>query len=318
MTAALERPSNPSGRLVSTSIQMISEPDSFNIFLNVLGALIEVRCAKRSCMEGVRQQFSAAEAFPWRTPDIVLHCDWPTAGRYLFRDRPANEDGKELVGVRVRTIHQAEATIWTSRSKPLPPMERAPFASRFFALHAACLGGVGVEQALLIVGERKAGKTSLALQLVNELGCSLMSDETAILHLRSKVAEPFATPIGIDSGTSVKTIRPATEACTRIRRSPAVVSLMVFLDKSNQQVGTTVSGADTGHLYRIGPLEALRRALKEHLDVKGGADAAMVSLVDLVKTTPAYVANVGRYDQYPKLAKMIIDLPEIRRDTTRS
>jgi serine kinase of HPr protein (carbohydrate metabolism regulator) len=49
----------------------------------------------------------------------------------------------------------------------------------------------------LFVGERKSGKSTLAVDFVNQAGCQLLTDEIVYLHRRTLLVGPFPIAVGV-------------------------------------------------------------------------------------------------------------------------
>jgi hypothetical protein len=260
----------------------------YHLTLSLLGASILVRCKYSACAEGIAAHFSPAVCEPWTTPDIIVDCDWESAGRYLFRARN-HVIAEPLTGVRVHCPGSPGSSDWPYTSPPIPPLVLEPFCNRFIGLHgAAAVAPEG--SCLLLLGERESGKTTVALDLVNEHGWELLTDETVFIHRRSRLVEPFAHAVGLwDSRIKVatKAAVPAVEACRAIASQPALVTHVVCLEHMG---GQTHPG-----LTPITSSQAFRTFLNHHLDAGCRADEAMVSLVQLARAVPAAVFAHGGY-----------------------
>lgn len=203
------------------------------VHLELLGTSLLVRCRSRACAAGIAKHFSAPENVTSScAPDFVIDVDWPVADRYLFRARGA-EAPLELAGVRVMSSGDDRPEPWRSHQPPLPPFELPPLAGRFTALHAAALTFPGDQsRAVLVLGDRGAGKTTAANDLANEYGFGFLTDETAVIGCRSTVVWPFPRELSFrtsrDDGH--KSTAAAVDAVPNLVRAPAIVSDLVFLN----------------------------------------------------------------------------------------
>lgn len=255
-------------------IQVPAYPHSLS--LELLGACLLVRCRHAVCLDGIRRQFSAAVGTVFSTPDVIVDCEWEQADRHLFRARPSSSAGQPLLGVAIMLPGSERSRPWRFASPPLPPLAVPPFRDRFVGLHAAAVvlpeGG-----AVVLAGERGTGKSTAALSLVNEFGCSLLTDETVFIHRRTILVEPFAQAIGVWQAGKKVTVA-AVDVCERIVDVSAPIIGVMVLDRQ----------ADTKPGLRpISPAGALRELLRHHLDVGATADEAMVTLVRLAQSVPA-------------------------------
>jgi hypothetical protein len=271
----------------------------------VLGGHVLVRARHARCLAGIEDHLSAARIEPWTTPDQIVECTWPEAGRYLFRSRSSRPGGVEpLAGVRVfahgqvepaRAVEAGEAGEWPFTDPPLPAFRLSPFRDRFVGLHAAAValpaGGV------LVAGARGAGKSTVALDLVNHLGGALLTDETVFLHRRTAIVEPYACPVGIWEDGRLKRRAPATLACRRVATAPAAIGALVLLRRVPGPAG----------VKSLGAAEAFQGMLSHHVDVGSSPDEAMITLAMLARQVPAATAT---WCSYPDLAGLPVAILE--------
>jgi len=268
---------------------------SHSCSIEILGGYILIKCAHEKCAQEIAQYFSPHICTRLVTPDVVVECDWEKASRYLFRARPADAPPR-LDGVHVTTLYGRREP-WLSSYPPLPPLTLPPFAGRFLALHGAALVSPG-GGALLILGERGAGKTTLAADLVNSGGYALLTDETAFIHMRTLLVEPFGIPLGF-LGSVVdgpKSLVPAIEAVRMIAKRPAWVTQVVILERGqvNEPRLTALSGP-----------EVLRSMLPHHLDASAGQDEALLTLARLAFQAETYRFTHAGYEHLPALRPML-------------
>jgi hypothetical protein len=164
--------------------------------LRLLGVRIDVRCAHHECAEEIASFYSASHVTGHSSsPEVIVWCASEHADRYLFRSRPDDEAGTPLAGVSVQTL-RSPRQLWTATLPPIPALASWPFKDRFVALHAAAVRTLD-GTCFLIAGDRGSGKTTAALALADRLGAAVLCDETAFVHCRTAVVEPFPHAVGI-------------------------------------------------------------------------------------------------------------------------
>lgn len=259
----------------------------------LLGAHVLVRTSHQRCLDGVNVQFSTAAEDPWTTPDQIVECSWPESGRYLFRSRPAGEAATPLRGVRVRIPGGGLAVEWTGAGPPLPAFRLPPIRGRFAGLHAAAVrlpaGGV------LVAGPRGSGKSTVAVELVNRHEGALLTDETAFLHRRTAIVEPYAGAVGVWEAGQLKHRLPAVDACRSVARQPGEMAALVVLRPGDP---TGLRDLDAGG--------AFREILAHHVDVGAEADEAMTTLAGLAHRLPAASAGWSSYSDLLALPGAVV------------
>lgn len=307
----------------------------YRVSLELLGGQLLVRCRYRRCRDGIAEYFSAAvRERPWRTPDVIVDCDWEQAGRYLFRARPDYRD-RVLPGVRVHVAGRLATSDWNSREAPIPPMSVDPFLGRFVGLHAGAVV-TPAGSALVYLGDKASGKTTTTVRLVNDYGCALLTDEAAFVHRRTRIVEPFPRSLGVadeydrsvdqpatdaaplagesfrDAGAAMaagvdreatgrapKVPRPATVVCREVAAEPAPIGCLGFLTPVPEMTGAVVEP--------ISPTEAVRLMPANQFDVSVSADEGMVTLLTLARRVPAVRCRYGSYQDLLKVAGLLLD-----------
>ncbi|MEV2344428.1 hypothetical protein ABNE77_13685 [Paenibacillus larvae] len=161
------------------------------IQVKILGGLIEVRCKHKECLDGIMDFFSTSISYNFAVPDIIIYCDWEQSDRYLYRTSPLDYRGPILEGVFYQLPGDRQVEQWDSYDPPLPPFVKEPFANMFVGLHAAAVKD-RQNNAILFIGPKGSGKTTSALQIVNNSDSyELLTDETVFLRRRSLLVEPF-------------------------------------------------------------------------------------------------------------------------------
>lgn len=246
------------------------------VSLLLLGARVDVRCAHAPCAAGIGTFYSASTVSgASSSPEVVIWCDWEDSGRYLFRARPEDCAGVPLEGVFVQTLRSAREP-WTWTLPPIPPLASWPFKDRFAALHAAMVRTVAGE-GILIAGDRGSGKSTTALLASERLGAHVLCDETALIHCRTTLVEPFPHSVGVwRNGRKVQT--PITEVCSRIAREAVPIHRMLFLKP----------GAPASRVSRRSRSEAMRELLPHHREAGASIGDAMQTLLHLASRTESW------------------------------
>lgn len=233
--------------------------------LDQLGGRLWVRCKHRACLDGVLGRFAWSRSERVMTPDVIVECDWETAGRYLFEPRPRLMTGA-LEGVRVLVAKQGTRfKPWMSPHPPLPPLDVPPFAGRFVGLRGAAVVTPDGHKTLLL-GEGGGATLDAAFELVERAGGRLLADGAVFLHRRTQLVEPFLTGRkrpGVNPGED-----SGGDAARPVAGRPGMLTRVVVLSPG---------GASGVGLELLGEADAMRELLKHQLDI--GADAEEVQAV---------------------------------------
>jgi hypothetical protein len=245
--------------------------DRHVVSLQLLGVRLDVRCRHQQCGEQLRSYFSASEVEAGlASPEVVVWCGRKAAGRHLYRSRPEELEGVPLDGVSVQTLRSGRQQ-WTSVLPPLPALASWPFKDRFIALHAAAIR-IPRGEGVILAGDRGSGKSTTVLALARTMaGAEVLCDETAFIHCRSAVVEPFPHAVGVwQNGKKVQV--PITELCDRIARGPVEARRLIFLERGHV-------GSD--EVERLTPASTLRRLLPHHRDAGASLGDSTQTLLDL-------------------------------------
>lgn len=254
------------------------EPSAHQLQLGLLGGRILVRFASTHCRKDVARHFSCSIDETGSSPDVLVECDWEEADRHLFRARPDHLCGSPLAGVRVQALGDDSPHPWLSSQPPLPPLSVAPFSHRFLALHAAVVrepGGSGIA----FVGPRNSGKTTCALEAGRHSGFELVGDETAFVHIRTAMAEPFPHAVSVRTGDSTKASVPAGSLFPGVARGPTKMRQIVVLEPGD------TSGP---HCEKLSPAMAMRALLPHQRDASAPLDEGVVTLDHLARNVPTW------------------------------
>lgn len=139
-------------------------------------------------------------------------------------------------------------------------------------------GGDGV----VLVGDRGSGKSTTALALVKVLpGSELLCDETAFIHCRTALVEPFPHAVGIwRDGDKIQV--PIVELCDRIARGPVEARRLVFLERGH---------ARPDEVERLPQPRTLRRLLPHHRDAGASIGDSTQTLFDLADRLDSWVVR---------------------------
>lgn len=256
------------------------------VSLRLLGVRVDVRCTYSECADAITDFYSASLVEPGLSgPEVVVWCDLRSPGRQLFRARPDDEVGVPLRGVSVQTLRSPREE-WRSTLPPLPALGSWPFRERFVALHAAAIrttDGTGV----LIAGERGAGKSTAALSLARRLGAEVVGDETAFIHCRTTLVEPFPHAVGVwSNGRKVQV--PITDLGVRICDQAMPADVVVFLERRDGGVAET---------SRLSQAESLRALLPHHRSAGASMGDAMETLFGLAAESESWMITYSDLDE---------------------
>lgn len=221
----------------------------------------------------------------WTTPDWIVECELEEAPRELFRSRPGASPGP-LKGVRIRGRGMAESAEWTAVEPPLLPLSAEPLRERLVGVHGALLT-IGDDRALLVLGDRGAGKTTLAVALATGFDDgALMGDEWTFVLRRTAVALPYPQAIGLRSPVGGKIWRRADAVVERIELRPRAVTHIVVLDPGAPRRPEGIS-----------PFAAFGLLQHHHLTAGTNHDEATVTLARLAATVPMARMGPVAYDE---------------------
>lgn len=278
----------------------------YSFTLGLLGGTILIRCKHHHCAEEIARFYASVTIDAWCTPDVIVDCDWSELGPYLFRARPEDKPGP-LKGVRVHVPGQLYPTEWEFSHPPVPPFAIDPFRQRFLGIHAAAVTTVE-GRALLVVGGKSSGKTTVALGMVDQYGCQLLTDETVCIHRRTALVEPFPRPMGVirrDEEKLEKVPTPAHEACRSIAREPAQATHIICLEK--------LPGTATSSFDELSPAQAFRALTRHQLNTGCCADEAMVTLAQLARRLPTAVFRYCSYNELTRGIGRFLQYAEVQR-----
>lgn len=276
------------------------DPEDFPhaLTLSLLGTTLLVRAAHREFLDGVGRHFSSSVVpGPWISPDLIIYCNWTEAAPYFFRSRP-RETGDVLPGVFIQECG-TELAAWSSLNAPMPPMSAACLQNRFVSLHSAVVSWEA-GPCVLLLGNRGSGKSTLSLKLVQEYGGTLLSDENAMIHRRTRLIEPFARALHIweeKDGVLSKSPVPVTMVEGIRLGGPALATNLVFLEP------TTQDGPPT--LVPMTATEAFEAVLNHNLDFGCDTDECIVSLLSLVRDIPSARLLYAGFEQVDAAARLV-------------
>lgn len=291
--AGLERQC-PDAELPGIGASADVSPSSTSIVsLSLLGVRVDVRCAHVACAAAIGAFYSASTVLgASSSPEVIIWCDWEDPGRHLFRARPEDCAGVPLAGVFIQTLRSARKP-WTWTLPPIPPLASWPFKDRFVALHAAMVRTAAGE-GVLIAGDRGSGKSTLALRVSERLGAHVLCDETALIHCRTTLVEPFPHSVGVWRNEH-KVQTPITEVCARIAREAVPINRILFL----------TPGASASRISRRSRSDALRELLPHHREAGASIGDAMQTLLQLAARAESWSIE---YTDHHELVDLVCDL----------
>lgn len=257
--------------------------NSHVLHLRVLGCEITLRFKSSTAADQARLMFGSMETAPWRSPDVLIDCAWPALTREFIRSRLAGE--KVLKGIRVYSAEQPCGAEWNSMDPPFPPVNLRPFRDRFVRLHAGAVVNKWGD-ALLILGESGYGKTTLCIQLVENYGYLLLTDEDSFLHRRTSLVEPYPvsfTPWKRDAESS-----DTTRLQGRLRQSAAEAQGLILLRQH---------GSPSLKLMSINARVCLRALLAAQRPGGSEHSEAIATLVPLARAAKAAELDGGQYER---------------------
>ncbi|ARF70244.1 hypothetical protein B7C51_23980 [Paenibacillus larvae subsp. pulvifaciens] len=270
------------------------------IQVKILGGLIEVRCKHKECLDGIMDFFSTSISYNFAVPDIIIYCDWEQSDRYLYRTSPLDYRGPILEGVFYQLPGDRQVEQWDSYDPPLPPFVKEPFANMFVGLHAAAVKD-RQNNAILFIGPKGSGKTTSALQIVNNSDSyELLTDETVFLRRRSLLVEPFprlVLPRTAIDGEVTKFAMTAREAFRQVARQSAMINHGFFLKRVSGHIG--ISGISSDEAYRN---------IVEHYQYAGSSFKESMITLSVVAREVAF-SRIS-YSNYEQLLAILKSVPE--------
>jgi len=209
-----------------------------------------------------------------RSPDVIVRiradADLERLHRSVSTDR---------VGVDLRAVASQDWEPGSAELPVIPPMQSAPFAGRYCALHSALLstprGGV------LICGNQRAGKTSAAL-LAQRLGfATVLTDEMVLIDQRG---EAYGVPLPIRERTSEGRQPWALKARESWRVAATSVVATVLLEPIDGVASWT----------RVAGVQERLRRLSVHIRaLDGPLGRATANVLAMLRTTDVWLWQVG-------------------------
>lgn len=248
------------------------------VVFDFFGTLTRVVFKYEACADGVARYYESCVANDvGRTVDVVIEVDWPAADKYLFRARPETADGTDLDGVRVREFGDRAMQSWTSRFQPLPPFNGRTMRNRFVGLHA----GTAVlpdGQAILVVGERGAGKSTFIREVCRTGSVAFGGDESCVLVAGTAITLPFPHAISLvdpDDIAAPKQYHPAASTFGNIASSAAAVQSIIVVERDDH---------GDGRIRPMAKSRAFTHLVSAHRDFGVPAHVGLATLYDLLSS----------------------------------
>lgn len=252
---------------------------SETVLFDFFGTLTRVVFKHADCAMGVARYYeSSVLKEAGRTPDVLVEVDWPAADKYLFRARPVVDDGSILGGVRFREFGDDAMRPWISRFQPLPPFNGRIMSNRWVGLHAgtAFLPDGG---AVLVVGERGAGKSTFVTEFCRSGTVAFGGDESCVLVAGTRIAVPFPHAISLvdpNNVTGQKSYHSARTVFPAIAQSAATVKKIIFMHRANEGPASETAMAKS---------RAFTQLVAAHRDIGTPAHVGLGTLYDLLGST---------------------------------
>ena len=168
------------------------------LHFELLGLRIQVQFACLRAQAAVEAYLNAHQRpITEESPDICIYLAEPLETdrfRYLFRTQPANQ----VQDLGITILHPGGT--WQRWQHPEPiliPFALPQLRNRFTALHAGGCVNPSTGKATLIMGKKGAGKTTISFCLAHQFSWPLLSDETAVIDIWSRMAWPLVRPLQV-------------------------------------------------------------------------------------------------------------------------
>lgn len=275
---------------------------SYDVYLDILGCSIKIQCKHDSCAKEIVKYLEplVTEASSF-TPDVIIVCEWTEATRHLFRSREI-KGPQVLEGIQFLSPGFDDFQSWVSPLPPIPPFPLYPIRNRFVGLHASAVEKDNY--ATVFIGDKGAGKSTISVHMMHgKKGYSFITDETALVHIRTNIIEPFPRAIHTwkDKGNGLEKItESASTLVGKIRRSPAFISRIIFLEPCRNTQVNIKKG-----LYRLSAIESAQKLMLHHLDTGTDFHESITTLMKLSHTIPAEKYTYETYDELLDLINLI-------------
>ena len=279
----------------------------FTFAYELLDTVVHVRTACLATAQAAQAMVEkhTLPVLPW-IPDVCLDLGEIEASSYRYLTRQLPDRAVQPLPVRYR-LPGASWMQWSFLTPPLIPFCLPGLGERFLALHAAALSWADHEHGLILMGRRGAGKSSMALRLCRHRGTKLLSDENAVVDLRSlRLRALLRQPHGYVSdgqGNHAK-------ACLRFADNPWIqVSDHVRPAWLIELVH--VPGLSSPRVQRcLAPAAAVQIASCHLLAFGASNKACLQALLKLCALHPVYQIYHGGHAQFDEVERLIVHLCE--------
>ncbi|WP_270262561.1 hypothetical protein [Lactobacillus panisapium] len=253
---------------------MLKESDfPLSIQIKILGRIVQINAIYKSLIQDILDFFSINENEPkfWGTPDVQLFINSKHMSRYMFRSRMKNQFLEHVYfcdGLDTKNLKK-----WEFLTPPLPPFESSGFKNQLIAIHAGAISDQN--KAILFVGDRGSGKTTLTISLANKLHYEYLTDETVVIQRHTDYVYSFPRLVLTRTSANIESVKNkyrADKLVPKINKTGAQVSQIYFLNPtSSQPVG----------IFKITSLEAILKLFESYRYIGTSIENSSSTLINL-------------------------------------
>jgi hypothetical protein len=234
-------------------------------------------------------------------PKYDIRIPWlsPEKRRYLTRTAPSPEHVLTEVSIREGTTL---FSAWNSTAPPLVPFNLDVIDGRYFAFHAAAIE-VPRSGAIILFGNKGAGKSTNSLALCKEQGWSLLTDETCVidahdLSIHALLRQPH--------GYEVDEQRVARKSVLRYADNPWLVTASVATPRLAFEL-VHIQGLSIPHVQPISdPKIATQVLLRHQLQFGSSPVAALACAKALAANVQLSQIHHGGYESFALIRETIL------------
>lgn len=251
-----------------------------SVDLEMLGGTVRYSSWEKEVVDRLRADFPSSPSRGRRRADAVVRIEPEADFERLHRAVEGLRQGVSFLDPLTGT--------WIAvpgRLPVIPPLQAAPWAERFWALHAALLV-LPRDRALFVCAEQGVGKTTTARWALQNRMAEVAGDEVAAVDSLTGLAWAVPLPMAVRAGD--ERIRIPLAGVEDLHRRPLTPAGVVVLRPGFESAGGGITRATT---------------IAESVDVisphvrDGGARAAatFLGVSRLVAAVPVFSAPVGRW-----------------------
>lgn len=233
-------------------------------------------------------------------PDFELFIPYidPIRRRYLTRTAP----DVDCILNEIEFNNGMSMASWQDKAPPLIPFSVAGIESEFVAYHSAVFN-VPDKGAIMLLGNKGAGKSTNSLALCKSLGWSLLSDETCVvrskdLAIQALLRQPHGYKID-EGGVVRKSVLKFSENSwinTQREAFPIIACELIF-----------IPGVATPHIEKVSDQKIGQKILGRHqLEFGSSVEAAQFCNSNLVEKVDLYQVYHGGYPTFSGVQDFIV------------